>query len=109
MSYQVLKLQDAAVANGYGNVLTLLTVDEDPMRHVSVQVDGITDASVYFEVSNDGVGWYDQALHPSDDLAASHKNTIVDGIFVGEVYARFFRAQISAYVSGTITVLAVAS
>jgi hypothetical protein len=100
-------LQASAVADGNGVVFDLLGTGKSPVSRVGVQVAGITTATVTFEVSNDGVTWYAQDLAASSVMETPVNNATADGFFVGAVCARYFRARISGYSAGTITVTAV--
>lgn len=78
--------------------------------HVIVQISGTFNASVHFEVTIDNVTWYEIA---SLDLSSTSANTKVKtissaGIFACELIGgvTYFRARISGYSSGSVTVVA---
>lgn len=65
----------------------------------SVQIAGITTATVKVQVSNDGSNWHDLATATADGIYSN-----ADGC----PYA-YVRANVSAYTSGTINVILVAA
>lgn len=75
---------------------------------VSLQISGTYNATLLFEVSNDGVSWAGRSLTPvtiTTSFTAS-VNALVGtstGIWVGDIGAKFFRVRVSAYTSGTMT------
>ena len=87
------KIQDGATATGNGTAITLLESAEG--QEIRFMVDGITTATVTYEVSPDnGTTW-----------VASGTTSTSDGyVDLGKVIATTIRARISAYTSGTINV-----
>jgi hypothetical protein len=71
---------------------------------ISVQVTSIGTATVVFEQSNDGVNWRAcQGWPVENPNVAGLSGTTAIGLFVFPFIARFFRARVSAYTSGTVT------
>lgn len=78
-----------AVAAGPGRVFA-----GDGFHDLTVQVEGITTATVDVEVSNDGATWYsDPAVTP---LAADGIEELTPGY-------KYYRANMTAWTSGTVT------
>ena len=99
------KLQNAATANGNGTPILM-----DSFGHVIVQISGTFSASVHFEITIDNETWHEIACL---DLSSTSNNAKVKtissaGIFTCELIggATYFRARISGYVSGSVTVVA---
>ena len=99
------RLQDAATANGNGTPLLM-----DSYGHIILQVSGTFSASINFEVTIDNGTWYEIA---ATDLTSTNANTKVKtinspGIFACELIggATYFRARISGYASGSVTIVA---
>lgn len=99
------RLQNAAAANGDGASLLL-----DSYQHVIVQVSGTFNASIHFEITVDNGTWYEvSAIDLTSTSANAKVKTITaSGIWVLEVIggATYFRARISGYSSGSVTVIA---
>ncbi len=91
---------DDAVANGNGTAMTVLGL---PL--VRVQVQGVTTATITFEVTVDGTNWDAvEAVDPSDGSKST--TTTADGQFwvpVGGAYQ--LRSPISGYSGGTIDIM----
>lgn len=98
-------LQNAAVAVGDGAKYPLSNCD-----HLSLTVQGTFAATIIFEMTMDDVTWFEVAMHDLNSNAANDKaKTIVaPGIFALEYVGGFlfFRARISSYTSGSVTVIA---
>ena len=94
-------LQSAAVATGVGTAM-----DVAGLRWVGVQVTGITSATITWQVTVDGTNWVGiLAAPPSTGTGAL--TTTADGIFLVDVTGlAAFRANITTWASGTITVTA---
>lgn len=107
--YVVQNLQTSAVADGNGTVLSLVHPDQGVFTRLSVQVEGITTATVTFEVSNDGATYYAQDLAAVGTMETPVSAATADGMFVGAVCAQYFRTPISSFSAGTITVTVVAT
>lgn len=94
-------LQSGATATGNGTALNC-----GGLAAVGVQVEGITTGTVTFEGTIDGSTWYAVRVYkPADGSVAT--TATADGLFVAPVAGMDqFRARISAYTAGTITVTA---
>ena len=99
------KLQNAATANGNGTPLLM-----GSYGHVILQISGTFNASIHFEITVDNGTWYEIA---ATDLTSASANTKVKtinspGIFACELVggATYFRARISGYSSGSVTIVA---
>ena len=96
------QLHVAAVATADGVAMDVIGV-----RWLGIQVAGITSATITWEVSIDGTNWFGiLAAPPSTGTGAL--TTTADGVFRVDVtaFARF-RARISTWASGAITVTAI--
>lgn len=101
-------MHSAAVATGNGTVIETTGVDTGGCMTLTMQVAGITTATVTFEATIDGSNWVAVACTNLNDGVASTQAT-ADGLYrltcLGLVLVR---ARISAYTSGTITVIGMA-
>jgi hypothetical protein len=90
-------LHSGATATGNGEILEL----NSEFGGLSVQISGITSATITFEGTVDG-NWVEQrAVNKTTGAVAT--TATADGIYLFDVVGiRKFRARISAYVSGTI-------
>ncbi len=102
-------VQTAREVTGSGAALDALVIpstDVSGYRWVSVQIAGTFNAGVRFEQSNDNVNWYavrlgyPSAVDPPFWFAGSPQ------IVSGPLSARYFRARIESYTSGTVTATA---
>lgn len=100
-------LQSAAVATGNGTAVTCTAGGEGSYASLTLQVQGITTATITWEATIDGTNWIAiQAIPLATGTAAT--TTTADGLFRVNVTGLVsFRARISAYTSGTITVTGV--
>lgn len=100
-AYQVTTLQNAATATGNGTAL-----DTTPMAAVSVQITGTFVGTVTFEGTLDGSNWIAlEATNANDDSRAT--TATAPGIYSVVLHGSVrFRARVSAYTSGDITVKA---
>ena len=91
-------LHSGATATGNGEILEL----NSEFGGLSVQISGITSATITFEGTVDGANWVAQrAVNKATGAVAT--TATADGIYLFDVVGiRKFRARISAYVSGTI-------
>jgi len=90
--------QDSAVTTATGSVL-----DVTQLEKVTVQVEGITDATVTFQGTIDGSTWYGiEAVNRNTGAKAT--STTADGMFDIVLGFAQLRANLSTYVSGTIIV-----
>jgi hypothetical protein len=94
-------LQDAAVATGVGTAINM-----KGYNGLTVRVAGITTATVTFEGTIDDTNWFVVGLKTAADGVAATTAT-ANGVFKlpadGPVLSQF-RANITAWTSGTITV-----
>ena len=97
-------LQAAAEANGNGTPINLSGI-----AALAVQITGTFSATINFEATIDGTNWI--AAKAIDLNTGSPINTTTaTGIFMFNVPGlRLFRARISSYSSGSVTITAVAS
>jgi hypothetical protein len=94
-------LQNAAVATGPGTAISMQGV-----RSLTLRVAGITTATVSFEGTIDGTNWFPVGLKTAADGVAVTSAT-ADGAFklpIDGPILRQFRANITAWTSGAITV-----
>jgi len=99
-----LKLQDAAAATGNGAAMNVTG-----RARLGLQLTGTFVATVTFEATIDGATWVALALTPAGGGAAVTTAT-APGLLAAAVSGfSQFRARISAYTSGSITVLALAT
>jgi hypothetical protein len=83
----------------------LFSVDCTGYQSIAVQVTNAgTTCTVSYEYSNDNVNWLAAAGCYVANLAIISNSLAVAG-FVFPVYGRFFRARVSTYTSGTVTVV----
>jgi len=82
----------------------LFTIDSDPdYRTVVVQVISAgTSCTITYEMSNDGVTWHQ--VTGQNSTGSQVTTTSSTGHYVFPLLARYFRARISTYGSGTVTV-----
>jgi hypothetical protein len=74
---------------------------------ISVQVVSAGSATVVFEVSNDSVTWVATSGNSVGVSGTAVTSTTTAGISIFMNQARFFRARVSAYTSGTVSGVAV--
>lgn len=97
-------LQSAAVATGNGTAVTCTSGPEGSYATLALQVQGITTATITWEATIDGTNWVAVQATPLTTGTAATTAT-ADGLFRVNVTGLVsFRARISAYTSGTITV-----
>lgn len=79
----------------------IAATDVGNYRSVAVQITGIGSATITWEVSNDGTNYVATVLqNVASGIIAT--TTTANGIFFGPIAARYFRARVSTYGSGTI-------
>lgn len=106
--YGVTKLHDGATATGNGKVLPCLTPDGGAVVAIGVQIAGMTDGEITFEGTIDGTNWIGVLAEDMNSNVDKQIFASYDGLFRVLVYpVAAFRARISDYNSGTITVTAV--
>lgn len=107
-NYQYQLMQSAATATGNGTALATTDAANGAHTTLTMQVAGITTATITFEATVDGSNWVAVACTNLNDGTAATTAT-ANGLYrltcLGLVSVR---ARISAYTSGTITVIGVA-
>jgi hypothetical protein len=97
-------LQAAAGATGNG-----VTINVAGMSRLGLQVTGTFVATVTFEVSIDGSNWVAFNVVPAASATPASTAT-APGVFLGNVAGfALFRARVSAWSSGAVTVTALAT
>lgn len=98
--------QNAATATGNGTTLPV-----DKYTSVGVQVVISDTATVTFEATSDGTNWVSKTCSSVDDTAATLVTTATaSGVYQCNIAGlQLFRARISAYTAGTVTVTGRAS
>lgn len=112
-NYQHTKLHHLAQATGDGTILEIVRESEGATSVAGFQVDGITNATVTFKVLIDTdlvdepTAWFG-ILAENVTTGAESINATADGIYRVTVLgaAVLLKAEITAYVSGIITVTA---
>ena len=98
-SAERVRLQDAAAATGNGGALNVAGA-----ARLGVQLSGTFVATVFFEITIDGANWIPIAMTPAGG-GAGVTNTAAPNILSAAVSGfALFRARISAFTSGTVTV-----
>ena len=103
MAYSSHTFQSAATGTGNGTALAL----GDTTNKLTVQIDGITTATITFEASVDGGTTYDPVLLVSLAAGTVSTTATADGLWrLADKASNYshFRTRISSYTSGTITV-----
>lgn len=97
-------MQNAATAGGNGTPMDCTAAARGAMTVLTMQVQGITTATITFEATIDGTNWVAiLATNLNNDTTAT--TATADGIYRITVLGLIsVRARISAYTSGTITV-----
>lgn len=98
-------LQNAAVANGDGALYSLAGCE-----HIVICISGTFSASIHLEATVDGVVWHEVAARDLTSTNANDKakTLTVPGLFACEHLGGItsFRARISGYSSGAVTIRA---
>jgi len=99
-------LQNAVGETANGNALCVVG-----LRNVAFQVTGITSATITFEATIDGSTWVSLFVRNiASEAALTAATTTANGVFTAPCMGlSLVRARISTYVSGTITVVALAT
>lgn len=101
---RIATLQNAATATGNG-----VAMDISGYKNLALVVTGTFVGTVTFEVSIDGTNYVGLAMRDSDGATEAYVLTATapGGFFSNLIGGyQFFRARISAYTSGSITVVA---
>lgn len=105
--YKTLTLHSAATATGNGTAVECTEVSGGAYKKLAIQVQGISGDTITWEVTIDGTNWKGILVAPVT-TGTTALTTTADGIFTVDVTGLVqFRARISTYGSGTITVTAV--
>lgn len=105
--YAYKRMQVGATTTGDGNSMHPLNVSSGSYSLLTAQVVGITSATITWEGTIDGTNWKGILVAPVTTGTAALTAT-ADGIFTVDVTGMLqFRARISAWTSGTITVTGV--
>jgi len=92
--------QSAAVATGVGTAM-----DVGGLAAVAVQAEGLTNATLTFQVTQDDSTWYSTQVFNVTDGVVGTTTVNTDGIFLVPVVGiNQLRCNITTYVAGTITV-----
>lgn len=102
--YQLVVMQNAVAATANGTAVDCTTASGGGHTTLTMQVRGITSATITFEATVDGTNWVAiQATNLGTGSAAT--TTTADGLFrLTTLGLDSVRARISTYASGTITV-----
>lgn len=101
-------LKGSAAANA--TVVASLVVDTDTtgeFHWVSLQLTGTWVATVTFQYSNDNTNWKSLALTNSSGVSAS--TATANDIYTGPILGRYFQAITTAYTSGTVVGIGMAT
>lgn len=96
---------DSTTVTGSANALNGLAIvatDCSNYSYLSLQLTGNLVGVVTFEASNDNTNWVATYLYANGSAALPGINTNNNGIFYCNKVARYFRARVSNYTSGTI-------
>ncbi len=100
-------LQNAAAATGNGTALFM-----SGYTQATIQVTGTWSGTITFEATLDGNNWVTATvLDIGSTSRTHHSTTTTNGLFNADEYAGclYFRARVSAYTSGSVTVIGNAS
>ena len=105
--YKIVVMHSSAVATADGTPVECTEVSGGAYKTLAIQVQGITTATITWEVTIDGTNWKGILVAPVTTGTAALTAT-ADGIFRVDVTGLAqVRARISAWTSGTITVTGV--
>ena len=108
-AYQYVIMQNAAVATGAGTPIPITDVDIGAYLSLTVQIAGITSATVTFQGSIDGTNWV-AIQFENMNTGDSSTTATVDGLYRGTVLGLMqARANITVYATGTITITGIAT
>ena len=106
--YTIKTLQSAAGATGNGTAVECKIAGKRSWRNLTLQVTGITSATITWEATIDGTNWVATGVLSLADLSTVATTTTANGLFRVPVEGfTQFRARISTYATGTITVTGV--
>lgn len=107
--YHLVIMHSAAVATGNGTAVECVGVGDGARTTLTVQIQGITIATVTFEGTVDGTNWVAMGFTTLANNSTVATTATADGLYRATVLGLLsVRARISAWTSGTITVTGVA-
>ena len=107
-TYMIVTMQNAATATGDGEAVDTIDVSNGAWTWWTAQVNGITTATITWEMTVDGTNWEAFGMTDLADNSTVATTATADGVFRGVVAGiPSVRARISAYTDGTITVTGV--
>ena len=102
-------MQNAAVATGAGTAIVCTQADLGAYLSVTLQIQGITTATVTFQATIDGTNWVAVLFTNLNDDTTSTSAT-ADGLYRATVLGfNQVRANLTAWTTGTITITGVAT
>lgn len=106
--YGLITLQDAVTATGNGTALSIANKSDGARTVVGLQINGINSDTITWEANIDGTNWVAvQAKNLGTGVEAT--TATADGLYRFTCMGVLnFRARVSTYGSGTITVTALA-
>jgi hypothetical protein len=90
-------------ANGAGQY-PIAATDVSAYKNLSLQLTGVYSGTLQFECSNDNINWVSCPLQSKSSVPQPEVIQITGsttGMYTGQIDFRYFRARLSAYVSGT--------
>lgn len=103
-------LSDAPVTfTGQANSLAapvIVAFETIGYQSISLQLTGTWAGTVTFYVSNNGADWQLAAGYPASSSAAMQQTAAANNLFSFPAVGRFFKAQLTAYTSGTVAAIA---
>jgi len=104
-AYKSVVMQNAAVATGAGTAIEVTDVDGGAFLSLTLQVVGITTATVTFQGTIDGTNWTSIEFSSLADSTALATTATADGIYRATVLGLWkVRANITSWTTGTITI-----
>lgn len=91
---------------GVTSATTIFSQDLTGYESISVQVTSAGSATITYECSDDNTTWYTSAGNATSGTAGAETTSTSLSIRLFPRRARYFRARVSAYSSGTVTVVA---
>ena len=106
--FATVPLQTEAVATGNGTVVYPTSGENGSFTCLTMQIEGITTATVTFEANINGADWVAVEATNLGNSATPATTATVDGIYRVVVAGLMqFRARISSWTEGTITITGV--
>ena len=108
-NYKDVVMQNAAVATGAGTALECKTVSNGASLAATLQIKGITTATVTFQATIDGTNWV-SVLFENLTSGTTGTSATADGLYRATVLGfNQVRANITSNTTGTITITGVAT